>query len=245
MAGDAVKRRGFVFTNENLPNLQERAAPALGQADLTGPRNRGGYGVMEQRTDNSKPNTFQGDLRKLAGSVAAADGHAQLGAVAMEIYREQMDQGAVPAQRSKASTKDPSTWSRYEDCLAGNGFDGLGFCLLKSGIVAFDVDKCRDPETGELRCRPKNCCNDAATPMPRSRCRGTGIRIIGLGVNELIARSSMTSGMAYRSSRIVAPKPHGTSPSAAACFPVMMGQLLNLDERDRRGLCRVRGAPGR
>ena len=54
----------------------------------------------------------------------------------------------------KASSTDPSTWRPFADALAavtlGKG-DALWYALdPESGIVAVDLDKCRDPESGVL-----------------------------------------------------------------------------------------------
>ena len=60
-----------------------------------------------------------------------------------------------------ASSTDPGTWSDYETALAAyqkGGYDGVGFVLHRNpeadddpdGLVGVDVDKCRDPETGEI-----------------------------------------------------------------------------------------------
>jgi hypothetical protein len=56
--------------------------------------------------------------------------------------------------RAKAKSTDPKTWATYDEAVAAlkNGHDlkGIGFCLLGSGFAAFDIDDCRNPDTGEL-----------------------------------------------------------------------------------------------
>jgi hypothetical protein len=49
-----------------------------------------------------------------------------------------------------ASTIKPATWGTYAEAIAAaadpaNNLAGIGFCLLDSGIGAFDLDHCRDP----------------------------------------------------------------------------------------------------
>ncbi len=96
----------------------------------------------------------------------------------------------VPYQPNggKASTTNPGTWSGYQTCIAalsGNGFDGIGFNLLKSGIVAFDVDKCRDPMTDELKVQARELLQRCGNTYAEVTVSGTGIRIIGLGDSEV------------------------------------------------------------
>ena len=98
----------------------------------------------------------------------------------------------VPYQARKpsltAATDDPSTWGDAATAIkaaADGNFSGIGFCLLDSGIVAFDIDHCRDPKTGEidpyaleLIKRSNTYCE--ITPS------GTGLRIIGIGAGEKV-----------------------------------------------------------
>jgi primase-polymerase (primpol)-like protein len=51
-----------------------------------------------------------------------------------------------------AKSSDESTWSTFEEVTLANGhvWSGVGFCLMGSEIAAFDIDKCRDRETGEV-----------------------------------------------------------------------------------------------
>ncbi|CCQ72418.1 hypothetical protein [Magnetospira sp. QH-2] len=53
----------------------------------------------------------------------------------------------------KAATNDQAHWATYDDAalaLVTHGFNGLGFVLTGTDFVAFDLDDCRDPETGAL-----------------------------------------------------------------------------------------------
>lgn len=52
-----------------------------------------------------------------------------------------------------ASTTNPQDWTTFEKALAAQEhlkFTGIGFVFTRSsGLVGVDLDKCRDPETGE------------------------------------------------------------------------------------------------
>jgi hypothetical protein len=75
-------------------------------------------------------------------------------------WREELRNGKFtkipinPLTGYNAATNDGSTWSTYEQALhaAQNyNLNGIGFVLTTStGIVAIDLDNCRDPETGKL-----------------------------------------------------------------------------------------------
>jgi len=59
-----------------------------------------------------------------------------------------------PHTAGYADVSDPATWRTFEEaCLAAerHGLPGIGFVLTAdTGIVAVDLDNCRNPETGEL-----------------------------------------------------------------------------------------------
>jgi putative DNA primase/helicase len=59
----------------------------------------------------------------------------------------------VPKQPSgmNADSTAPKTWSTFERVSQTNGkFDGIGFVFTKeAGNIGIDLDKCRDPKTGE------------------------------------------------------------------------------------------------
>jgi hypothetical protein len=89
-----------------------------------------------------------------------------------------------PEQPSRyASSKDASTWSNYQTALNAfeeyGDFDGIGICLFGSELAAFDIDDCRDPETGAVHpwalALVERCATYAeVTPS------GRGLRIIGV-----------------------------------------------------------------
>ena len=87
---------------------------------------------------------------------------------------------------SPAASDDPSTWGSYADAEATAGKHNCGIGLMLSpaedefDIVAFDLDKCREPETGELSLWASELVEkaDSYTEITPS---GTGLRIIGIG----------------------------------------------------------------
>lgn len=57
-----------------------------------------------------------------------------------------------PKSGWRASVTDPQTWATFQEARAAAAlYDGLGFVLVRGdGFVGFDLDKCRDPETGTI-----------------------------------------------------------------------------------------------
>jgi primase-polymerase (primpol)-like protein len=61
-----------------------------------------------------------------------------------------------PGTRHRASCTDLEEWGSFEEAIAALDtgaldFDGLGFMLSSGDPYTFvDLDKCRDPETGEI-----------------------------------------------------------------------------------------------
>jgi len=51
--------------------------------------------------------------------------------------------------RGHAKTNDSTTWSSFETAASNKIGDGLG-CVVKNGYAAIDLDKCRNPQIGEL-----------------------------------------------------------------------------------------------
>lgn len=61
----------------------------------------------------------------------------------------------VQPDGSPARVNDPSTWLTFKEARIWfekvGGFDGIGYVLIEGdGIVAIDIDNCRNPDTGEL-----------------------------------------------------------------------------------------------
>jgi primase-polymerase (primpol)-like protein len=80
-----------------------------------------------------------------------------------------------------AKSNDPRTWSDFDTAArAACNYDGVGFALLNSGIVAFDIDDCRDPDTGTVHPWAAALV-DAAGSYAEITPSGTGLRILGYG----------------------------------------------------------------
>src|SRR5262249_1374879 len=110
----------------------------------------------------------------------------------------------VPYQPNgkRAKNNDPTTWSSYDDVIAHVAkFDGIGFCLLNSGLAAFDIDHCRasaiHPWANDLVAKVGSYTE--ITPS------GTGLRIIGYGIGpEVHCKRPVTDGVsleAYRQAK--------------------------------------------
>jgi hypothetical protein len=94
----------------------------------------------------------------------------------------------VPYQPSnvKASTDDASTWSTYDAvATVADGFDGIGFVLTNTDLAAFDIDNCRDKETGAIDPWALDLIRRSGSYAEVSPS-GAGIRIIGRGRGEEI-----------------------------------------------------------
>lgn len=98
--------------------------------------------------------------------------------------------------RNKASSIKPATWCDYETArgVALNGdADGVGFCLFNTGIAAFDLDDCRNPETGEIDAWAKDLVQRAGS-YTEVTISGTGLRIIGWGNGPKVHRKQHVEG---------------------------------------------------
>ncbi|MGY3615698.1 VapE domain-containing protein [Bradyrhizobium sp. USDA 10063] len=82
--------------------------------------------------------------------------------------------------RRKAASDDPSTWASFDAALtafnAGYG-DGIGLALRDTDLGVFDVDHCRDPQTGELLPDARILVNQAAS-YTEITPSDSGLRII-------------------------------------------------------------------
>jgi predicted P-loop ATPase len=87
--------------------------------------------------------------------------------------------------QKKASTKDPHTWASYR--VARSESDQIGYCLHDSDVAAFDLDKCRNKDTGEIHPWAQALVEraDSYTEITPS---GTGLRIIGFGTGGEVHR---------------------------------------------------------
>jgi hypothetical protein len=97
-------------------------------------------------------------------------------------------QGRAPEQF--ASSTDPATWSAIGICMeayCAEKCDGIGFALYGSTVGAFDIDHCRNADSGALHpwaAELVQRCNSYAEITP-SR---TGVRIIGIASGPALHR---------------------------------------------------------
>jgi hypothetical protein len=97
-------------------------------------------------------------------------------------------QARHPNQKA-ASTKS-ETWASHAEAVTAfeqSRFDGIGFCLLNSGLAAFDVDDCRDPQTGKIDDWSEALIAKASS-YAEVTPSGTGIRIIGRAAGAEVHR---------------------------------------------------------
>ena len=77
------------------------------------------------------------------------------------VWRQEVVEGRltkVPYQpqkpQKKTSSTNPDTWGTFEQAVrvAQNGFHGIGYVFSpQDDYAGVDVDRCRDPETGQLK----------------------------------------------------------------------------------------------
>src|SRR5262245_55751828 len=83
-----------------------------------------------------------------------------------------------------ASSSDPTTWGTYEQAAnraAKDGLSGVGFVLSKDdGLTGYDLDKCRNPQTGKLKPWARDILAHSETYAEVSPS-GRGVRLIARG----------------------------------------------------------------
>jgi hypothetical protein len=97
-----------------------------------------------------------------------------------EQGRTKMPYQARYPQR-KADSSDPKTWASYADAMAAaQTADGVGFVLTDSDFTAFDIDHCRNAQTGELHIWAESLIASVGS-YAEITPSDTGVRIIGRG----------------------------------------------------------------
>jgi hypothetical protein len=91
-----------------------------------------------------------------------------------------------------ASTSDPSTWGDYatavEAVRLGHG-DGIAFAVTPDcGISCIDLDKARDPETGDIAAWAQNVLTRAEHTFVELSLSGRGFHVWGFGTGERLYR---------------------------------------------------------
>lgn len=87
----------------------------------------------------------------------------------------------------KAESDEPHTWTTFDAVNGANGFDGIGFVLTNTEFAAFDIDDCRDPDTGTVHPWAQALV-DKANTYTEITPSGTGLRLIGLGIGPAVHR---------------------------------------------------------
>src|SRR5262249_43512689 len=141
------------------------------------------------QAQGARPQSLNGDLRQLPTALAPL---AKLPRWVLWNYEldEEGKWTKIPYQSNgrKAANNRPPTWSSYGDVIAvADNFTGIGFCLLNSGLGAFDIDNCRDPATGVIDPWATNLVNRAGS-YTEITPSGTGLRIIGHGTGPEVHR---------------------------------------------------------
>jgi hypothetical protein len=101
--------------------------------------------------------------------------------VVWSLEKRNSKQTKVPYQVNGllASSKDPGTWSTFEEVSkVADRFAGVGFCLQGSDIAAFDIDNCRDPNSGEVHPWAQALVERAGS-YAEVTPSGRGLRILG------------------------------------------------------------------
>ena len=87
-----------------------------------------------------------------------------------------------------AKSDDPQTWCDFDTAVrAAPNYSGIGFALLNSGIAAFDIDDCRDRNSGVVHPWAVALV-EAAGSYAEITPSGTGLRILGFGQGAEVHR---------------------------------------------------------
>src|SRR5262249_47984794 len=89
-----------------------------------------------------------------------------------------------------------STWADFSTALAvyqAGQADGIGFALLNSELAAFDLDDCRDPNTGAIEPAAQQLIARAGSYTEGTPSNG-GLRIIGLGGGAKLHKKGRVPG---------------------------------------------------
>lgn len=95
----------------------------------------------------------------------------------------------VPGENRRASSTDPGTWSSFDTARSRmNGDAGLGFVFTcEAAMIGIDLDKVRNPETGEFAIWAQRIIERVRTYAEVSPS-GAGIHLIGRGTLSAGAR---------------------------------------------------------
>ena len=139
---------------------------------------------------DAKPRTFSGDLAALPSALRPLTEHRRW--VVWRWWRKNPNsKWTKPLHQANnpnafARSNAPSTWSSYAAAVgavqAGRA-DGIGYVLthadgLPNGTGAIDLDKCRDPDSGEIAAWAQELISETNSYV-ETTVSGTGLRIIG------------------------------------------------------------------
>jgi hypothetical protein len=132
--------------------------------------------------DPHKPQTFNGDLAHLPVALERLTAEPRWVVWRWELVKGRWTKPPYQARypRQNARANDPETWSAYDDALEAvehGDADGIGYALLGSDVGAIDLDKCRDPVTGEVAGWAEVVRDGEA--YSEITVSGTGTRVLG------------------------------------------------------------------
>lgn len=152
---------------------------------------------------SERPAAFQGDLRNLPDALAPLKALPNwvVWRWNWAVNKRGVGKWDKPPFRPRnpsqyARNNDPSTWGTYDEALAAfesGQCDGIGFNLSGTDIAAFDIDKCRNKETGAIAEEAMALVDDAAS-YTEMTVSGTGLRIIGFGSGGKVHRKQALPG---------------------------------------------------
>src|SRR5262245_39037159 len=96
----------------------------------------------------------------------------------------------------KASSINPKTWCNFDTALAtyhAGKADGVGLCLFKSSLSAFDLDDCRNTANGNIEPAARRLI-ERANSYVEITVSGTGLRILLTGTGGKIHRKQAVPG---------------------------------------------------
>src|SRR5215212_3795967 len=90
-----------------------------------------------------------------------------------------------PSSLTRASSTDLMTWATFEGAIIvyqKHRFDGIGFVFCSGApFCGIDLDKCRNPETGDLKPWAKRIIKSFGGAYIEASPSGTGVHIITRG----------------------------------------------------------------
>jgi primase-polymerase (primpol)-like protein len=153
----------------------------------------------------ARPVSFQGDLRNLPDALAPLKELPNWVCWRWEwrVAKNGIGKFTKPPFQPKnpqhhAKNNDPSTWGTYEQALGvfeAGQCDGIGFNLSGTDVAAFDIDKCRDPATGDVAPEAMAIV-DRTTSYTEITVSGTGLRVVGYGTGRKLHRKQRLPGSA-------------------------------------------------